>query len=181
MCALARLSPVFLLACVCSSSLRVCFPGNTTPTKCRVVSFWSSDPTYARHPLRFYLAGVTASAGVVGIFSHLRTVWAFHLGLRASKRLHGALLRRVLHAPVSFFDTTPVGRIVQRFSKDTDQVMHSTVPVYCKAADRISETKLTSEIIIFAESGASCVAKLAFVVNAFHTTLFLFTFVCSDF
>ncbi|CAB1113175.1 ABC [Ectocarpus sp. CCAP 1310/34] len=87
-----------------------------------VVSFWSSDPLYARHPLGFYLFGVTASAAVVGVFSHLRTMWAFYLGLGASKRLHGALLRRVLHAPVSFFDTTPVGRIIQRFSKDTDQV-----------------------------------------------------------
>ena len=82
---------------------------------------------YVRHPLAFYLAGVTGSAAVVGIFSHLRTVWAFHLGLKASKRLHGALLRRVLHAPVSFFDTTPVGRIIQRFSKDTDQVCFGLV------------------------------------------------------
>ncbi|CAM9789450.1 unnamed protein product [Ectocarpus sp. 4 AP-2014] len=88
-----------------------------------VVSFWSSDPLYTRHPLGFYLFGVTASAAVVGVFSHLRTMWAFYLGLGASKRLHGALLRRVLHAPVSFFDTTPVGRIIQRFSKDTDQVV----------------------------------------------------------
>lgn len=88
----------------------------------RVVSFWASDPSYARHSLRFYLSGVTASAAVVGIFSHLRTTWALYLGLGASKRLHAALLRRVLHAPVSFFDTTPVGRTIQRFSKDTDQV-----------------------------------------------------------
>eukprot|EP00752_Nemacystus_decipiens_P001289 g1282.t1 len=88
-----------------------------------VVSFWTSDPTYARHSLRFYLAGVTASAAVVGIFSHLRTMWALYLGLGASKRLHAALLRRVLHAPVSFFDTTPVGRTIQRFSKDTDQTL----------------------------------------------------------
>ncbi|CAM9993700.1 unnamed protein product [Hapterophycus canaliculatus] len=75
-----------------------------------------------RHPLGFYLFGVTASAAVVGVFSHVRTTSALYLGLGASKRLHGALLRRVLHAPVSFFDTTPVGRIIQRFSKDTDQV-----------------------------------------------------------
>ncbi|CAN0453231.1 unnamed protein product, partial [Discosporangium mesarthrocarpum] len=88
----------------------------------RVVSFWTSDPTYARHSLAFYLGGVTATAGLVGVFTHLRTVLGFELGLRASKRLHGNLLQRVLHAPVAFFDTTPVGRIVQRFSKDTDQV-----------------------------------------------------------
>ena len=88
----------------------------------RVVSFWTSDPGYIKHSLGFYLTGVAASAGLVGVFSHLRTILGFHLGLRASKRLHSALLQRVLHAPVSFFDTTPVGRIVQRFSKDTDQV-----------------------------------------------------------
>lgn len=96
-----------------------------------MVSFWSSDPLYARHPLGFYLFGVTASAAVVGVFSHLRTMWAFYLGLGASKRLHGALLRRVLHAPVSFFDTTPVGRIIQRFSKDTDQVLAIFLPITC--------------------------------------------------
>lgn len=95
---------------------------HTHTKKNRVVSFWTSDPLYARFPLGFYLSGVIASAAVVGVFSHLRTVWAFHLGLGASKRLHAALLRRVLHAPVSFFDTTPIGRIIQRFSKDTNQV-----------------------------------------------------------
>lgn len=88
----------------------------------RVVSIWCSDPLYARHPLGLYLVGVTASAAVVGVFSHLRTTGALFMGIKASKRLHGALLRRVLHAPVSFFDTTPVGRTIQRFAKDTDQV-----------------------------------------------------------
>lgn len=40
----------------------------------------------------------------------------------ASKRLHDQLLDRVLHAKPSFFDTSPLGRILNRFSKDVDQM-----------------------------------------------------------
>ena len=38
--------------------------------------------------------------------------------LRAASVLHNAMLAAVMHAPMSFFDTTPLGRIVARFSKD---------------------------------------------------------------
>ncbi|XP_065177497.1 multidrug resistance-associated protein 1-like [Sycon ciliatum] len=36
----------------------------------------------------------------------------------ASRRLHRKMLRNVLRSPMSFFDTTPLGRVVNRFSKD---------------------------------------------------------------
>ncbi|RMD44640.1 hypothetical protein DV735_g585, partial [Chaetothyriales sp. CBS 134920] len=39
-----------------------------------------------------------------------------------SNHLHAAALRGVLFAPISFFDTTPQGRITHRFSKDMDAV-----------------------------------------------------------
>ncbi|KAF9182748.1 hypothetical protein BGZ51_004462 [Haplosporangium sp. Z 767] len=39
-------------------------------------------------------------------------------GIRASKILYDQLLTRVLRLPMSFFDTTPMGRIVNRFSSD---------------------------------------------------------------
>ena len=35
--------------------------------------------------------------------------------------MHRHLLKRVLRAPVSFFDTTPLGRIINRFSADITQ------------------------------------------------------------
>ena len=40
-------------------------------------------------------------------------------GVRASRTLHSVLLRHVLRLPMTFFDATPMGRIVNRFSKDT--------------------------------------------------------------
>ena len=47
--------------------------------------------------------------------------------LNASKMLHKKMLVRVLQAPMSFFDTTPLGRIVNRFAKDVD-VCDQTLP-----------------------------------------------------
>ncbi|KAL3706469.1 ATP-binding cassette transporter yor1, partial [Talaromyces marneffei ATCC 18224] len=41
-------------------------------------------------------------------------------GTRSSRLLLKYAIRRVLRAPVSFFDTTPLGRIMNRFSKDVD-------------------------------------------------------------
>ena len=42
--------------------------------------------------------------------------------LSASKNLHDKMLGRVIRAKMSFFDTTPQGRIMNRFSKDTNSV-----------------------------------------------------------
>jgi ATP-binding cassette subfamily C (CFTR/MRP) protein 1 len=41
-------------------------------------------------------------------------------GTAASRTMLQAAVVRVLHAPMSFFDTTPLGRITNRFSKDVD-------------------------------------------------------------
>ncbi|XP_076311435.1 multidrug resistance-associated protein 1-like isoform X2 [Tachypleus tridentatus] len=47
--------------------------------------------------------------------------------MKASSLLHKEILHHVLHSPMWFFDTTPTGRIINRFSKDID-VLDTTVP-----------------------------------------------------
>uniref|UniRef100_A0A8B9HVW3 ATP-binding cassette sub-family C member 5 n=1 Tax=Astyanax mexicanus TaxID=7994 RepID=A0A8B9HVW3_ASTMX len=42
--------------------------------------------------------------------------------LHASSKLHDTMFNRILASPMSFFDTTPTGRMVNRFSKDQDEI-----------------------------------------------------------
>ena len=40
--------------------------------------------------------------------------------IRAAGQFHSSMLYCVMRSPMSFFDTTPVGRIINRFSSDVD-------------------------------------------------------------
>lgn len=51
------------------------------------------------------------------VFLIARTQWAIHGGIRASRKVFSKMTHRVLHAPMSYFDTTPLGRIINRFSE----------------------------------------------------------------
>ncbi|KAJ3096968.1 hypothetical protein HDU97_005396, partial [Phlyctochytrium planicorne] len=53
-------------------------------------------------------------------------VWVF-CGIRSARNLHREMLENVLHLPQSYFDTTPLGRILNRFSKDV-YTLDETLP-----------------------------------------------------
>ncbi|CAG2101428.1 unnamed protein product [Medioppia subpectinata] len=52
------------------------------------------------------------------IASLLRAITWFVMFMRASVNLHNTIFYRLLRAPISVFDSNPVGRILNRFSKD---------------------------------------------------------------
>lgn len=64
------------------------------------------------------------------VFSGSRYVWCQLIGLIASNKMHTQMLNNLVKAPVSFFDVTPIGRIVNRFSSDIANLDISTPVQY---------------------------------------------------
>ncbi|KAH9068492.1 ABC transporter [Lactarius deliciosus] len=82
---------------------------------------WWQEREWQR-PQGFYM-GIYATLGIgqaLATFSNGITV-AF-IVYSASRRLHDNAITRVMLSPMSFFETTPVGRIMNRFSKDIDTI-----------------------------------------------------------
>ncbi|KAG8933322.1 hypothetical protein FRC02_012140 [Tulasnella sp. 418] len=78
-------------------------------------------PSANQHPM-FYIA-VYAAIGVgAALLSTLNSVVQFFGAFRASKILFKQLLHAVVGSPMRFFDTTPTGRILNRFSRDIEVV-----------------------------------------------------------
>ena len=44
------------------------------------------------------------------------------MSVHSSRILHSEMLANILRAPMMFFDTTPIGRILNRFSRDMETV-----------------------------------------------------------
>ena len=67
--------------------------------------------------------------GASFIFAIIRAHGFLLVSLRCSERLHDKMVLAILQAPVFFFDSNPVGRIMNRFSKDVgcmDEVLPKT-------------------------------------------------------
>ena len=98
------------------------------------VSAWADDPRLAkdgrlqadsqeRMDLNMYYIKMYALLGVAGAFFEM--TWKITFLVRkniAARKIHNTMLARVLRAPMAFFDTTPVGRIANRFSSDLNTV-----------------------------------------------------------
>ncbi|XP_071797862.1 multidrug resistance-associated protein 1-like [Asterias amurensis] len=67
--------------------------------------------------------------------------------LRASRSIYLRLLTNVMHSPMMFFDTTPVGRILNRFSKDT-YTIDETIPFACSTFLRMIMLVVSTFIVI---------------------------------
>lgn len=79
--------------------------------------------------IKYYL-GVYFLIGLIAlIVTSARSLILFTGSIRASRRLHEQLLNRILRAKVRFFDSTPLGRIVNRFSSDMGTVDQDISPL----------------------------------------------------
>lgn len=68
---------------------------------------------YCKFPNVGYFAGVFVVAGALSLYIG---------NVHAGRTLHAAVLGNIARSPMTFFDTTPIGRIMNRFSKDIDTI-----------------------------------------------------------
>ena len=83
-----------------------------------LLSQWSKDSSDSN---LFTLYAVFA--GLTFLFYVLSSLTFVYAAIRASKVFHARIFSAILEAPINtFYDVTPVGQILNRFTKDIDQI-----------------------------------------------------------
>lgn len=114
------------------------------------LSYWVSDKY---HMSTGAYIGIYAALGVVQAFLMFAfSVMLSILGTRSSKVMLRQAVTRVLRAPMSFFDTTPLGRITNRFSRDVD----------------VMDNNLTDAIRMFFFTMAMITSVFILIIAYFH-------------
>ncbi|MES1911546.1 MAG: hypothetical protein MHM6MM_003960, partial [Cercozoa sp. M6MM] len=119
------------------------------------VSFWAED--YAHKGTQFYASIYAILALCAAVFLGARAL-LFALGsVRASRWHHERILQGIAEAPVSLFDTMPIGRIINRFSKDIDcidtqlpVIMENVIAVACFVAGNLVAAMLVQPPFVLA-------------------------------
>ncbi|KAK3841197.1 MAG: multi drug resistance-associated protein MRP [Linnemannia gamsii] len=83
------------------------------------LKYWTTQNGAEKHSVGEFL-GVYAALVIAFLIATVTVTYITMVtaAIRASTLLHESLLSKMLHLPISFFDTTPLGRIVNRFSSD---------------------------------------------------------------
>ncbi|KFA61277.1 hypothetical protein S40285_05521 [Stachybotrys chlorohalonatus IBT 40285] len=82
------------------------------------LSYWTSDEFGLSTGT--YIGVYAGLGGVQALLMFVFSIALSYLGTKSSKVMLRDAVSRVLRAPMSFFDTTPLGRITNRFSRDVD-------------------------------------------------------------
>lgn len=97
------------------------------------LSLWTDDPvvngTQQYTNVRLGVYGALGISQGIAVFGYSMAVSIG--GIFASRHLHLDLLHNVLRSPMSFFERTPSGNLVNRFSKEIDTI-DSTIPPIIK-------------------------------------------------
>ncbi|KZV72166.1 ABC transporter, partial [Peniophora sp. CONT] len=132
---------------------------------------WWQDQAFNK-PNGFYM-GVYAALGVSQALGAFMVGVAFAmLSYVASKRLHHQAIQRVMHAPMSWFESTPLGRILNRFAKDIDtmdnQLVDALRTFFTGFMGMIGAVVLISIVLPWFLIGVAVIAVLYGFVTVFY-------------
>nr|XP_057907958.1 multidrug resistance-associated protein 4 isoform X2 [Doryrhamphus excisus] len=77
--------------------------------------------------LNFYLGIYGGLTAATVIFGFTRTLLMFNVLVRCTQALHNSMFTAIIRTHVRFFDVNPIGRVLNRFSKDIGQ-LDSSMP-----------------------------------------------------
>lgn len=83
------------------------------------LSYWSDNPDSPRFSKAFYFEIYSALGLSYAFFCLIRVTMLFMQSIKCSRALHKDMLTKIIRAPVNlFFDRVPIGRLLNRLSKD---------------------------------------------------------------
>lgn len=110
------------------------------------LKYWSTknQDHGSNNSVWFYLAIYALIGWSSTIFAMVQTLvlWVY-CAIRSARVLHAEMLETIMRSPMSFFDTTPLGRILNRFSKDqhtVDEVLPRTFNGYFRVLFSVIST-----------------------------------------
>ncbi|XP_078669852.1 ATP-binding cassette sub-family C member 4-like [Branchiostoma floridae x Branchiostoma belcheri] len=91
---------------------------NTTSNTSSTYNTTTNSISAISVPTTSFLPIYVGLVGALSVLSVVRALLFFNVTVTSAEHLHNSMLMSILQAPMSFFDSNPVGRILNRFSKD---------------------------------------------------------------
>ncbi|OMJ08582.1 ATP-dependent bile acid permease, partial [Smittium culicis] len=103
---------------------------NSSQSGIRVSNF-DSFVAETQKPSAIYYLSVYIVIGVIMSFAKQLSLYYFYKGsISASKLIHEKLVSSVVHATPEFFEKTPMGQILNRFSRDMQKIDEATIEAF---------------------------------------------------
>ncbi|KAJ2667813.1 hypothetical protein GGI25_006519, partial [Coemansia spiralis] len=132
---------------------------------------WQNEQAMQNQNAAYWLGIYVAFCFIEIVWAMMQWVVTFIGGLKASRNIHNQLLHSIVHATPRFFDTTPVGRIINRFSRDMQTVDFGIVSMVVSWFSGIMSLVVTfiiiSSIIPMFTIGAMIIS-ISYAVIAFY-------------
>ncbi|GLT64997.1 hypothetical protein SLA2020_374550 [Shorea laevis] len=111
------------------------------------LSSWTDQSSPKTHGPGYYnLIYSLLSFGQVMV-TLVNSYWLIISSLSAARRLHDAMLTSILRAPMVFFHTNPLGRIINRFAKDLGDIDRNVAPFVNMFLGQVSQLLSTFVLI----------------------------------
>jgi ABC-type multidrug transport system fused ATPase/permease subunit len=95
------------------------------------------------------ILSISLRLSFLGLMSFTMQLFVYLAAYAASRTLHSSILYGVLRAPMSFFDTTPIGRVINRFAKDVDSIDSSLPSSFSSSFGTLTQVLITMIILIY--------------------------------